>query len=352
MDSVSVFFRCDASAVIGTGHVQRCLTLAQALSRYGADCRFITRQDPDDLSSQLIEPFFPCRKLARNLAAEEELAILREILPHSPSTVLVLDSYQIDENYLQQIKKPGISLVVIDDFAKLSFYDCDLILNQNPYAGDLIYHAGKTAAILRGPRFALLRHEFFVRRQGLQRTYPLLAKKLLVTMGGSDPSRGTLKVLRAIHHLDEGLKNLLDITVVLGAAYKYPEEAGTEVSRLRRARLVHHSIRMSDLMAEADLAISAGGSTVYELAALGVPSLILAIADNQRAVGAAWQQRRAAVYLGDMNRVLPQEVGAAIKRLVLDRRLRRQLGQKAFRLVDARGADRAARYILEEVIGR
>ncbi|GIM46478.1 UDP-2,4-diacetamido-2,4,6-trideoxy-beta-L-altropy ranose hydrolase [Collibacillus ludicampi] len=349
-EKVSVYFRADASFKIGTGHVQRCIALAQALHEYGVKCQFITRQDPSELSSQLIKSLFTCNILQPHLTKEEEIFSVCQIIQNPSSTILVLDSYDIDTYDLRQLKKIGVPLVLIDDFAQLPFYDCDLIINQNLFAETLNYATNENTKVLRGPRFALLRREFYEQRQTLKRTHPFRAKRILVTMGGSDPAQGTLKVLKAIHDLDEHIKNRLEITVVLGKAFTDHVKIEAEARQLRNVALIHHSQQMSVLMANTDLSISAGGSTVYELAALGVPSLIVSIAGNQIAVGEALQHKKASVYLGRIEQVSIEEIRQKIQWLLLDRFVRKQLSRQSFKLVDARGADRVARIILEELI--
>lgn len=338
-----IYFYAEASKQIGTGHVQRCLALAQALRTHGARCTFLIREQTDDLTAQLIQPMFP-------LYVSPPDSLPGKGIPEPSSSILIVDSYEISADALLQMKKTGLSLVVIDDFARLPFYPCDLIINQNLFADTLSYPAYEQTRVLRGPQYALLRPEFILRRQSLQRTYPVTARRMLVTMGGADPHQGTFRVLRAIHQLDDSLKEQTRTIVILGKGFTHRDITSGSFHLPKNAQLVHHTDRMSTWMASADLAVCAGGSTVYELAALGVPSLILAITDHQTAVGESLQKRGAAVYLGSIQSLSVSEICAAIHRLILHQPWRRQLSRQAFQLVDARGAERVANIILKELM--
>lgn len=350
--TVSVFFRCDAGIPLGTGHVQRCLTLAQALAGYGVDCHFVTRNDSSLLAAQLITPCFPCHFLDTALSQEQEIHYLIEMIVQSLPAVVIIDSYQINEDYLRELRRSGIPIVVIDDFASIAVYDCDMIINQNVYAESITYRTSFDTVIFRGPRFALLRSEFLLNRQKLHRFHPRLAKKLLVTMGGTDPAGATSKVLQAIHQLSADLEKQLKVTVAVGTGCQSADEIASKVARLSDGHLVIQSNQMATIMSDTDLSINAGGTTAYELAALGVPSMVFSIADNQKAVGNALHQKEMAVYIGNIEQASVEAIRVAIERLILDQQRRSRLSRQASQLVDGRGAGRVARYILEELISK
>lgn len=349
MNGATVFFRCDADHATGSGHVQRCLTLAHALCALGITVHFIMRA-PATWAMQLIPADYPLHVLAAVETLEQEVAkVMQALAVVTGTTMLVIDSYRIDAEYVRAIKKSGIKLMVIDDLGALGYYDCDLLLNQNAYATRLSYRANQGTKQLLGPRFALLRDEFFCQRKAAKRFYPQQVQSLLLTMGGSDPTDASGKLLYAIRQLDERVKSKLEITVLLGAGYKHVQEIAAQLSSFPFATCIRHSQQVSALMAKADLAISAGGSTVYELAALGCPSMIVSVADNQTQVGQTMHELQAGCYVGSIGSLDISAFIAVLHRLLSNQRERRKMGFRAARLVDGKGAARVARQIREEL---
>ncbi|MET3292093.1 UNVERIFIED_CONTAM: UDP-2,4-diacetamido-2,4,6-trideoxy-beta-L-altropyranose hydrolase [Brevibacillus sp. OAP136] len=348
----SVYFRCDADRFTGSGHVQRCLALAKALGTMGIRSHFIMRQTAEPWVRQLIPVDFTLHVLPEAAPFAQEAEGVIRLLPVGTPFLLVIDSYRIDQGYVQTIRQRGVKLMLIDDLGKLGVYDCDLLLNQNVYAAKLHYRTNPAAVRLFGPRFALLRDEFLCQRKAARRSYPEQAQSLLLTMGGSDPVNATGKLLGAIEQLDTSVKSKLEITVLLGAGHPNPHAIEKQLRRFPSATCVYQVKRVSAFMAKADVAITAGGTTVYELASLGCPSLILSVADNQKQVGSTMQEQQAGCYLGSNADLDLSTFTTVLNRLLASKEERRCLGVRAARLVDAKGALRVARHIREELSTR
>jgi UDP-2,4-diacetamido-2,4,6-trideoxy-beta-L-altropyranose hydrolase len=249
----------------------------------------------------------------------------------------VLDGYHFDPGYQRQIREAGHRLLVIDDAAHLDHYYADMVLNQNINAERLHYPCEPDTRLLLGTRYALLRSEFLVWR-GWQRETPEVARKVLVTLGGGDPDNQTLKVMQALRQVSVGG---LEVIVVVGASNPHFQELQSAIrNSLLTIRLVHNATNMPELMAWADVAISAGGSTCWELAFMGLPAVILVLAKNQQGIAAGLEEAGVAVNLGWHTEVSAAQVASALLRLFRDRDLRWQMDQQGRELVDGSGIER------------
>lgn len=270
---LKVAIRADGGSKIGMGHVNRCLALAEELKCENCDITFITK-NVETVTKKFTEDGFKFISLP-DLQTEEIIYIKEKIKGFD---ILITDSYDIDFKYLDEIKKTGIFLVTIDDLNLLESYPSDIVINGNIYAEDLNYKStyGQTKFLL-GTEYTLLRKEF---RNITNKKIKDTAKNILITMGGSDPNGFTLKILEIIKDRKD-----LKMDVVIGASFE--DKLVNEINELikRRGNIsTYHDVNakiMKELMIKADIAISAGGSTLYELAAAGVPTLAVIAADNQ-----------------------------------------------------------------------
>lgn len=192
--------------------------------------------------------------------------------------------------------------MVIDDTAHLPRYDADIILNHGLDAQRLTYNCASDTLFLLGTRFALLRPEF-QRWHGVVRHCPEVARKLVVTLGGSDAENTTLKIIEALEQISTPD---LEIKVVVGPLNPHLAELQHAIASLSLRVYLETSVPdIAPLMAWADLAVAAGGTTSWELAFMKVPALILILADNQAAAAKALDKFSAARclgYPGDLNR--------------------------------------------------
>lgn len=338
-----VAFRVDASLSMGTGHVMRCLTLANALSSEGAECCFLTREHPGNLNAQirnqghcvhsLEEPSTAatdcCSKeqttsltVERNssrLAHSEWLGASQEqdieaclpILEKTSPDWLIIDHYGIDSRWEKMARPTTQNVMVIDDLADRE-HDCDLLLDQNWFQGSLsarYRHKIPThCKTLLGPAYALLSPEYAKLSASLPRKDGTVSK-ILVFLGGSDPSNQTLKVLKA---LESPALQHLSVEMVIGR--NHPDSRGIRhKSRARPLTKVHQGLpSLAYLMAEADLMIGAGGATTWEKMCMGLPSLVIGIADNQIDTNIALANAGYIDYLGFMDGVTVDDIEAAV----------------------------------------
>lgn len=294
-----LLIRADASTHLGAGHVMRCLALAQAYLAQGGEVTFLGSWANDALQRRIEAT--GCQALALDAVHPDPvdrrttLHTLERLHTTSLSTTpwLVLDGYHFDSAYQQAIREAGFAVLVLDDNAHLATYNANIVLNQNIHAATLRYHAQTDTHLLLGPRYALLRPEFSVWRDW-QRSIPPRAQKILVTLGGSDPANVTQRIAQALCQVDV---EALEITVVLGGHYRHQFSPGPEARGWTWA--VRHQVTdMAPLMAWADIAVAAGGSTCWELACLGLPTALVVLAENQRQVAQGLDAAGVSLQLG------------------------------------------------------
>lgn len=336
MSDQTLVVRADANVSMGTGHLMRCLALAQAWQVQGKRVIFITACNNDSLCRRLTDENFEVVSLPASYPDPVDKDITLSRLTNASSAWVALDGYHLDTTYQRYLKAAGHRLLVIDDTAHLNEYCTDILLNQNINADQLTYSLPPTAHCLLGLRYALLRREFWPWR-GQPHHISQTVRRILVTLGGSDPDNQTLKVMQALQRLAfDGL----EVVVVVGGSNPHLSQlkAVAAASSLN-FRLVHNVRNMPDLMAWADVTISAGGSTCWELAFMGLPQVIIVLADNQRGMAQSLSETGLALNLGWFEQVTEADIINALLDLINEDG-RRQMSRQGQMLVDGRGSHR------------
>lgn len=314
---MKIAFRADASLQMGTGHVMRCLTLADALKAKGAECRFICREHPGNLidfirSKGYNTDALPLREPAEaNSSAKVTAASAREpahahwlgaspqqdvvecarILDELQPDWLIVDHYALDARWEATLKPYYRKLMVIDDLADRP-HQCDLLLDQTFGRNPADYEPWVPGAciLLCGSQYALLRPEFAaLRPYSLQRRKDPSLKNLLITMGGVDKDNATGQVLQALRSSE--LPANCRITVVMGATAPWLAEVRQLAQQMPWSTTVRVGVSdMAQLMAASDLAIGAAGATSWERCCLGLPAVMVVLAENQRQVAQGLEQ--------------------------------------------------------------
>lgn len=350
---VPLIIRADADAARGAGHVMRSLALAYAWQARGGFVGFVSAQPSAPLR----------RKMQAAGAAVIELdsvhpdftdvrttvAYVEEVLQQSQQVPwIALDGYHYDRDYQNKLRATGAKLLVIDDNAHLPFYDADVVLNHGLQAQHLEYRCGPGCALLLGTRYALLRPEFG-RAVALEKLTPHKARKLLVTLGGSDSDNVTAKVLQALALID----GPLEVRVVVGPMNPHLTSLQDAAAKLRHSVQLETAVQdMAAAMLWADFAVSAAGGTCLELAALGVPTVALVIADNQQLIAAELDKSGAAINLGWQRQVPAEQIASTLSEMIGSQYMREQMRQRGKALVDGRGAQRVVEALLEKVQSR
>ncbi|BBP43087.1 UDP-2,4-diacetamido-2,4,6-trideoxy-beta-L-altropyranose hydrolase [Thiosulfativibrio zosterae] len=308
---MKVVIRVDASITIGTGHVMRCLALAAGLRLKGANVVFICRNHPSNLISMLRDKSWPVHMLDSQqndqlASAKQTNSVLKHdkwlgvsqmqdaieckhILKTIKPDWLIVDHYAIDQAWQMELQPYYKKLMVIDDLGDRQHL-CDLLLDQNYGSTQVKYQncVPDYCKAITGPRYALLRTEFAEWRDiSLRRRSKCTQlKSLLVTMGGVDADNLTGQILKQLKSLS--LKTVEEIVVIAGVHLETVKKQA--VSMPIKTIVKTHVSNMAELMSKADLAIGAAGGTTWERACLGLPSIQLVIAFNQRDVAEQLEQ--------------------------------------------------------------
>lgn len=339
-----LLIRADASTEMGTGHLMRCLALAQAWKDADGQVTFVTACQSEGLLQRLREEGFDIHLLACPYPNPADWDYTKNVLAAYSKAWVVLDGYHFDEAYQQQVKEAGHQLLVIDDMAHLKHYYADIILNQNLHGEQLHYSYEPYTRLLLGTRYVLLRREFLAWR-GWIREISKVAQRVLVILGGGDPENHTLKVIQALQKVDvPGLEAI----IVIGASNPHADalEAATRQGRIS-VRLIHNATNMPELMSWADIAVSSSGTTVWELLFLGTPTLVLILADNQRYSAEQIKEQGAGESLGQAGNISTESLAKAIALLMKDFNLRTRISRNARQIVDGQGAQRVVASIQE-----
>lgn len=338
---MNVLFRADASVEMGTGHVVRCLTLAKQWAQQGAHVTFACRRLPGDMTRWIEEQGFGLLAWTNENPAALP-PVLSEYLQQESPDWLVVDHYQLDAQWECSVRDRVGKILVIDDLANRNHH-CDVLLDQNYFAHPEDRYQGllpPTARCLLGPAYALLRPEFEAIRLDLQasgkRQRPAL-KRIQVCFGGSDPTGETQKALDALSSLQ-----LADceVDVIVGASN--PAKASIQ-ARCQHQRGWHFHCQtphIARLMAEADLAIGAGGTTTWERLCLGLPAIVIAVADNQRQISQEVAEAGAQIYLGTSGTVTAEQIAQSVLLFARNPALLKPYAEQGMRLVDGCGSNR------------
>jgi UDP-2,4-diacetamido-2,4,6-trideoxy-beta-L-altropyranose hydrolase len=293
-----VVFRVDASLQMGIGHVMRCLTLAIALKENGANVEFICRKHEGNLINKIRSNGFNVHELELlvenkvektlfyshwlDVTQQQDAKDCLSALCSDKVNLLIVDHYGIDEDWQQYLQSYCDKLLVIDDLADRK-HQCDILLDQTfgRQQSDYKDLVPASCELLLGSQFSLLRPEFAKWRQySLERRSNLECKKLLINMGGVDANNVTELVLESLEACD--MPNNIEIIVVMGEMAPHLESVRARLNASSYRAVVKINVRnMAEIMANADIAIGASGSTTWERCCLGLPTIQIVAADNQ-----------------------------------------------------------------------
>ncbi len=324
---MKLIIRADSSAEMGTGHVMRCLALGQAWQNSGGEVVFITACREEGLIQRLRNEEFDVHLLTHSYPNPSDWAYVKDVLSTNPNAWVVLDGYHFDEIFHQLIKRDGHRLLVIDDMCHLEHYYADIVLNQNLHAEHLSYSSESDTRLLLGSQYALLRREFRALKE-TKREIPQVAKRVLITLGGADPENHTLEVVQTLRTISK--PSDLEVIVVIGVNNPHEEALERAISESPISiDIVRNVQNMAEILMWADLAVSAAGSTVWELSYLGVPMLLLPWQKNQEQIAQSLVEAGIALNFE----------AASLQQLLQDRDTRVVMHQMATSLVTGHGAE-------------
>ncbi|TYC58037.1 UDP-2,4-diacetamido-2,4,6-trideoxy-beta-L-altropyranose hydrolase [Marinobacter sp. BW6] len=364
-----IAFRVDASIQMGTGHAMRCLTLAEALRSQGHECTFICRNHSGNLGTLIAERGFQLSLLSqadwgeRNIDSEGDSALAHadwlgvtwqqdaeqtlEALNGPIIDWLVVDHYALDARWERRVSRRVKDVMVIDDIADRP-HECKLLLDQNlgRKAEDYDGLVPETCIRLIGPHYALLRPEFAeFRERSLERRRTPELKRILITLGGVDRDNVTGQVLDVLSKSQLPPETELD--VVMGASAPALDEVRRQAEVLPFRISV--SVNVSDMaerMFLADLCIGAAGSTSWERCCLGLPTMTMVLAENQKDAAEAISRQGAAAVIQDNS-----DLKTAVQHVLADEQFAANLfamSNAGASLVDGLGCVRVVNHLRTE----
>lgn len=334
MNLKPTIIRTDGGASVGFGHVRRCLTLARQLTRLDTDVQFLC-DGPAAVHELIAAEGFQATPVDLPYDLEQTRRKIRE----TSAQIVIVDSYDLGEEYLAALSSEKIKVVAIDDLAQHRF-PVDVVVNGSANASELQYAALPETQFLLGTAYALVREEFVA---DSRRQCSGFVRRVLVTMGGSDPWQLTPRVVGWIREILPSVK----VDVILGPLVEQKSAAARECQSVSGVEVHSSPTRVDELMRRADLAVSGGGQTCYELAATGTPTMAICVAENQRGQLSALSREGGLEVAGSAD---DPDLGLNLKtklfNLAGDFDQRRKMAAKGLQLVDGKGAKRVAGAIM------
>lgn len=362
---MNIFFRVDSSNHMGMGHVMRCMVLANTLRKINHSVTFICRELPGNSIDALRDAGYPIILLPFDNMAQKVLLKLpqhkqwvgasreldlQQTLVHlkksKPIDWLIIDHYGLDVFWENSFRPYIKKIMVLDDLQDRS-HDCDILLDQNFYIHSLDrYHnqVPKHCKLLIGPQYALLRPEFKKQREHVANRDGEI-RRLMVSLGGSDNSNGTRKILEGIHL--SNYKNLpVDVILTANSPHKYDIQ---KLCAIHKNLHFHCSTNnMSGLMNNASLSIGAGGTTTWERCCLGLPCLVVRVANNQDELIKQGLLANLFDYIGDIFVLQAEDIANKLNQIGKDPNKLLSMSQNGMNLIDGSGVNRVVYEILAQ----
>lgn len=355
---MKVAFRVDASTDIGTGHVMRCLTLADALTEKGAECEFICREHNGNLISYLrnknyithsLELEKECEAvlphsdwLGATQAQDAEKCI--ELIEQSKPDWLIVDHYGIDRVWEKRIAENVGHLMVIDDLADRKHY-CNLLLDQTYKRNkkDYIPLTPSGCTILSGSNYALLRPEFsLLRNKNQEKRRNSQLKQILISLGGVDKLDTTSKILEELKKCTLPID--CKIIVVMGPTAPWLQQVRAKAAQMSwQTEVLSNINNMAQLMLESDCAIGAAGATSWERCCLGLPSIMVVLAENQRKIAKELSDNGAALLIDSLE---TEDLKKVFNEYLTEKRLA-EMRNAAYSVCDGLGTTRVIDQLYE-----
>lgn len=357
-----IWIKTNGNGTIATGHVRRCLNIADALERRGVEILFILSDgDSEEVFRLLCEEDkhdFPYRVLGTVFSDPMgDIPVLDELLAEAAPDFFLIDSLFVTPEYISSVKEcakkhaADVKIGYIDDFNKM---DCplDIDINYDLRASE----ADSLATVkLLGGKYAPLGKQF----RDSEYIVKDMATRVFLSSGGTDPFHIIQDILTEIYESSSPCRNILDLTgiqcdVIIGALFdeKYKKDLYEMAQRHDTITLYEGVGSMVEVMQKCDFAVSAGGNTLYELCAVGVPTVVYSIADSQVEPARGFDMAGAAKYAGDArnDRRLVQKIVTWGTAAIDNVGFRTRMSQKAREAIDGKGTERIADAILEMIV--
>jgi len=345
MVMMKVVFRVDADEKVGTGHLMRCLTLANELRKYVQEVHFICRSSKLIISNLVQKHGFVLHKIDSNITLQEQDAQqtcdVIKTLKGKPAW-LIIDHYGLGSSFESKTRPIVKNIMVLDDFANRE-HDCDMLLDQNIFAVDRYKElVPMSCQQLIGTRYALLRNEFPLTRSQVNRDFTRL-ENILVNFGGGD-DRGLIE--KSVLAILMQNSNDIQCDVILGQANPNREYLIDFLAPYSNIKVFPHVNNIAELMMKADLAIGSGGSTIWERCCLGLPSIVVAVSDIEEQLATVCAEQNLISYLGRYEQISITDINQKIEYLLKNIGKLKQMSANGMNLVDGLGANSVVKAML------
>ncbi len=314
----------------------RCLALSEELIKRKHQVYIFSKIQNQELIKKIKDNNIVIKQINKDLSIDEDLKQLIDYIKKEEIDWVITDHYNINENYIKTIKENNFKVLSVDDTAKMHYYS-DVVLNQNIGSEKLSYSSEKYTKLLLGSKYVMLRDEIIKEKNKEFNT----AHNVLITFGGTDNNNFTLKILKILNSRFNELKYLV-ITGPLNPFYKEIEKYS---NNHQNVSVFKSPENMAEIYLKSDIAISAGGSSCYELAYNGIPNLIITIAKNQEGIAEDLEKNNISINLGTMEKIDEKILLDNVKRLLSDDQLRKQMSENGKQLVDGKGKGRIVDYL-------
>jgi UDP-2,4-diacetamido-2,4,6-trideoxy-beta-L-altropyranose hydrolase len=337
MDRQTLLVRADANQAMGTGHVMRCLALAQAWQDTGGQAIFAMAESSPSLRKRLRGESITITQVCAPSGTDKDARATIALASQHAAGWVAVDGYQFGAEYQRALKDNGFKVLFLDDHGHADHYYADLVLNQNISAEEKLYENRDPGThCLLGTKYCLLRREFTSWRHWKREIGPV-GHRVLITMGGSDPEEFTRRAIAALDAIED---ERLEAIVVVGGSNVRSSQLKTCCAASNKITLRRDVTNMAELMTWADVAISAAGTTSWELCLLGLPSILIDLAENQTRLAQELDRRGCAIHLGNAECVSSDVLARQLSRLLPAQELRRSMSSLSGQLVDGEGASR------------
>lgn len=338
--NILILIRTDANCYVASGHVMRCISIAKRLLFYGKEVIFVVSdQNSVDMVQKFGFQLINLKTIWNNMDLEIEVMI--SLIKQLKAEVLLIDSYYVSKSYFEDLHK-YINIAYIDDLG-LPFFEGEILINYSLGIEQFCYKRNNNVQYLLGSQFIPLRKEF------CDQTYQVrkIVKNVLITTGGSDNCNVLYKLIVLLKQ--ENI-NFPVYHFIVGQFNKELEALKKITGDCCNIKILEFVDQMDVLMKNCDLAVTAAGTTMYELCAIGVPTVIFAFADNQGSGAEQLGAKNIVEYVGDIRGNVElgiKQICSALKRYQSDFNLRIRCSQQMRNLVDGYGADRIARTLVD-----
>lgn len=330
--------RVNSTYESGMGHFMRCLALAQKWQEMRGNVYFVVNNN-EKIISKVIDENMKYIIYDEEIGTSDDASFLCQNAEKYNASWIVIDGYMFNEDYFDIIKKNNFKSLLFDDDGRLDYYKNDFILNQNLHANPELYLSKKEdySQLLLGNKFILLRNEF-LKYIHYEKDIKTQANNILITLGGSDVNNYSLKVLKSLNNsnFDD-----LNIIIILGANNIHENSIKQYLKESNlNGKILKNISNMADIMKWADLAFSSGGTTVWELAFMGVPSIIGSVSNVEELLINGLNKHDLFETVGSIENLELDELTDSFNKIINNKNLRTKLSKKGKNFVDGCGSER------------